>query len=193
MAENKTRDVDALRLVLLYYLRYDKHSSNDKQGLKDLLRTRGFSDVRLKLLQCMLNFAEKTSGDSATDLLSADHVKLFTKKVIKGLKGVENIYTQHSPLIKEVVEELVRSKLKPAHYPYLGTVQLNERPREIIVFVIGGATYEESLAIHNLNKSLSNVDIILGSSCVHNTSSFLEEVLSASTAASKTSSLTKAL
>jgi vacuolar protein sorting-associated protein 45 len=160
-----------------------------------MLKTRGISETRLRLVRSILSFAGgKGSGDSSSsDLLSADNVKLFTKKVIKGLKGVENIYTQHTPLLKEVVEELARGKLKPAQYPYLGTVQLNERPKEVIVFMIGGATYEESLAIHNLNKSLPNVDILLGSSSVHNTTSFLEEVRTASTPASKASSLTKAL
>lgn len=186
--------MDALRLVLLYALRYDKNSNNDIRGLVDMLKTRGISESRLKLIRCILSFAgSKNTGDSSSDLLSADNVKLFTKKVIKGLKGVENIYTQHSPLFKDVVEELAKGKLKPSQYPYLGTVQLNERPREIIVFIIGGATYEESLAIHTLNKSLPNVDILLGSSCVHNTSSFLEEVRAASTPGSKPSSLTKAL
>ena len=159
-----------------------------------MLKSRGVSETRLRLLRSILAFAgSKGSGDSSSDLLSADNVKLFTKKVIKGLKGVENIYTQHSPLLKEVVEELARGRLKPAQYPYLGTVQLNERPREVIVFMIGGATYEESLVIHNLKKNLPNVDILLGSSCVHNTTSFLEEVKAASTPASKTSTLTKAL
>jgi vacuolar protein sorting-associated protein 45 len=143
----------------------------------ELLRNRNIPDHRLRIVRQVVNFASsnKSQGDSG-DLLTADNVKSFTKKMIKGLKGVENIYTQHSPLVAEVVQELCRGKLKAAHYPYLGTVQLNERPREVIVFQVGGTTYEESLAIHNLNQSSPGTRVIVGGSAVHNSCSFLEEV-----------------
>lgn len=191
LSSDKTRELDCLRLALLYALRYDKHSNNDARGLVEILKGRGVNETKLRLLRQILSFAgAKGTGDSTTsDLLSADNVKSFTKKVIKGLKGVENIYTQHSPVMKEVVQELARGRLKASLYPYLGTVQLNERPREIIVFVVGGATYEESLAIHQLNQSLPTTQIVLGSSSVHNMSSFLEEVRQATTPPSKISSL----
>jgi len=43
------------------------------------------------------------------------------------------------------------------------------RPQEIIVFTIGGITYEETLAIHNVNKAYAgNIKVILGGTCVHN-------------------------
>lgn len=53
------------------------------------------------------------------------------------------------------------------------------RPREIIVFVIGGITYEETLAIQNINKAYAgNLKVILGGTCVHNMANFIDEVLS---------------
>lgn len=52
------------------------------------------------------------------------------------------------------------------------------RPQDIIVFIVGGATYEESLAVHNLNKTLG-VRIVLGATTIHNSKSFLEEVQAA--------------
>ncbi|RWS00942.1 vacuolar protein sorting 45-like protein [Dinothrombium tinctorium] len=108
--------------------------------------------------------------------------------MIKGLKGVENIYTQHTPVIKDIIEELAKGRLKASHYPYLGTIQLTDKPSEIIVFMIGGTTYEESLAIYNLNKTLSGVKIILGSTSVHNFTSFLKEIRSDVTASTNSSS-----
>lgn len=146
-----------------------------------MLRGRNIPDHRLRIVRQVVNFAlTKGQADAAGDLLSADQVKSLTKKMIKGLKGVENIYTQHSPLLSEVVQELGRGRLKAAHYPYLGTVQLNERPREVIVFMIGGTTYEETLAVHNLN--LPGTRVVLGGSCIHNSASFLEEVHAAHSA-----------
>ena len=43
-----------------------------------------------------------------------------------------------------------------------------KRPQEIIVFMIGGATYEEAFAVYNLNKSLPGVKIVLGATTMHN-------------------------
>ncbi len=124
--------------------------------------------------------AKRQTPISATELLSTEHVKAFTKKVIKGLKGVENIYTQHSPLIKDIIEDLSKGKLKEVQYPYLGTVQLRDKPQEIIVFIVGGTTYEESCIVYELNKTLMGVKVLLGATNIHNFKSFLEELSHAS-------------
>ena len=143
------------------------------------------SEDKVKLVPALLRFASaKKVPESASDLLSTEHVKAFTKKVIKGLKEVENIYTQHTPLLKDILVDLTRNRLKPQHYPYLGGPQLIEKPREVLVFIIGGATYEEALVVNQLNESLADTRIILGSSRMHNTASFLEEVSQAVTLAS---------
>lgn len=113
---------------------------------------------------------------NTAELLSTDQVKAFTKKVIKGFQGVENIYTQHTPELKELLEELSKGKLRETQFPFLGPVLQRDRPNEIIVFVIGGVTYEESLTVYNLNKQLPGTRILLGGSNIHNTASFLEEV-----------------
>lgn len=43
------------------------------------------------------------------------------------------------------------------------------RPQDIIVFLIGGATFEEALTVYNLNRNTPGVRIVLGGSCIHNT------------------------
>lgn len=45
----------------------------------------------------------------------------------QGLSGVENVYTQHSPLIKDTLEELIKGKLKESSFPYLGNGRLMRR------------------------------------------------------------------
>ena len=41
------------------------------------------------------------------------------KSVLKGLKGVENVYTQHTPLLGETIEAQLRGRLKEASYPHV--------------------------------------------------------------------------
>jgi vacuolar protein sorting-associated protein 45 len=114
------------------------------------------------------------------DRSNTDTMKALTQKMIKNIQGVENIYTQHNCWLKEVLEELIRGKLKTTQFPYSGTAQLIDRPQRIVVFMIGGATYEESLAVYSLNKSYANqVQIILGATQVHNFSSYLQEITNA--------------
>ena len=58
------------------------------------------------------------------------------------------------------------------------SVRISSRPSEIIVYIIGGITYEESYHIHTMNNQ--GARIILGGSYIHNFSSFIDEVLASS-------------
>ncbi|XP_049838142.1 vacuolar protein sorting-associated protein 45 [Schistocerca gregaria] len=171
------RDFDAARLVMLYALRYEKHANNDINGLVVELRKRRVPD---ELIEAVLNMKHYGGANARqSDIFGAqDAVVKITKRIFKDLKGVENVYTQHVPLLKETLEDLVKGKLKESSFPYLGKGQINKRPQDIIVFIVGGATYEESLTVYQLNKNLG-VRIVLGGTTIHNSRSFLEEVKAA--------------
>jgi vacuolar protein sorting-associated protein 45 len=96
------------------------------------------------------------------------------------LKGVENVYTQHSCLLKELLEEIFKGRPIDQQYPFIGSeVPYRRPPADIIVFVIGGATYEEALAVNQLNQQGHRV--LLGGTTIHNSESFLAEVEDATT------------
>ncbi|KAE8277020.1 Vacuolar protein sorting-associated protein 45 [Larimichthys crocea] len=114
-----------------------------------------------------------------SDLITPTDAVAITKQFFKGLSGVENVYTQHQPLLHDTLDQLIKGRLKDSQFPYLGASSLRDRPQDIIVFLIGGATYEEALTVYNLNRSSPGVRIVLGGSSIHNTKSFLEEVMSA--------------
>jgi vacuolar protein sorting-associated protein 45 len=175
VGNSKVRDTDAARLVMLYALRYEKHTNNDIVGLVDALKQRGVTEHLTKLIYSVVEYGGTHARQS--DLYGTqDAVVKITKTFFKGLSGVENVYTQHNPLIKDTLEELIKGKLKESSFPYLGNDQLMRRPQDIIVFMIGGATYEESLAVHQLNKNNFGVRIVLGGTNIHNSNSFFEHV-----------------
>lgn len=192
LANDKVRDIDALRLVLLFVLRFEK-TSETRQLIEGLQR-RGLSERQLKLVHQILEFGGSKSlnqpgsgfGQGA-DLLNPDHMKVFTKKMIKGLRGVENIYTQHTPLLGEIVEELLRGKLREQSYPYLGGIQLRDKPQEVIVYMVGGLTYEESAVVYQLNSKYNACGqrVIVGGCTVHNFRTFTDEIRWATSAKSK--------
>lgn len=56
------------------------------------------------------------------------------------------------------------------------------RAQDIFVFVVGGATYEEARAVALLNAANKQQRIILGSTCLLNSASFLKEFETAAAA-----------
>lgn len=177
ISNDKVQYLDATRLLMLYVLHYDKHSSNDKAGLIDTLKKKGTTEKYINLVQGVLQFA--IPKQRSNDLFGSQNPVAFTRKFLKGFKGVENIYTQHVSALGDILDEVMKGKLKESQYPYLNSPQLRERPQEIIVFIIGGTTYEESVLVHQLNRTMLGVQIVLGGTTVHNTKSFFEEVTKA--------------
>ncbi|OWF48430.1 vacuolar protein sorting-associated protein 45-like [Mizuhopecten yessoensis] len=171
---DKTPQLDMLRLVMLYALRYESHSNNDVSGLVEALRRKGLSEKHRSMVHAVLQYGGRKARGS--DLFGNQDPVAITKRFLKGLKGVENVYTQHKPLMYSILDQLIKGKLKEGAYPYLGTGQLRDKPQDIVVFMIGGATYEEALAVHTLNRSSPGVRIVLGGTTVHNFKSFLDEV-----------------
>uniref|UniRef100_A0A6I8NEC7 Vacuolar protein sorting 45 homolog n=1 Tax=Ornithorhynchus anatinus TaxID=9258 RepID=A0A6I8NEC7_ORNAN len=171
----RVTELDAARLVTLYALRYERHvgaaggggGAGGLPGLMADLHQRGVSEKYRKLVSAVVEYGGKRVRGS--DPFGPKDAVSVTKQFLKGLKGVENVYTQHQPLLHETLDNLIKGKLKENQYPYLGPSALRDRPQDIIVFIIGGTTYEEALAVYNLNRTTPGVRIVLGGTTVHNT------------------------
>ncbi|CAG8640516.1 7199_t:CDS:2 [Racocetra persica] len=109
------------------------------------------------------------------DLFSNESIFSKGKSAFKGLKGVENVYTQHSPHLAQTLEQLIKGKLKETSYPFIGGTT-KDRPQDIIIFMIGGTTYEEARHVAHINATTPGVRIVLGGTTVHNSDSFLNEI-----------------
>ncbi|XP_042747786.1 vacuolar protein sorting-associated protein 45 isoform X3 [Lagopus leucura] len=120
----KVTELDAARLVMLYALHYERHSSNSLPGLMADLKNRGVSERYRKLVSAVVEYGGKRVRGS--DLFSPKDAVAITKQFLKGLKGVENVYTQHQPLLQETLDQLIKGKLKDSQYPYLGPNTLRD-------------------------------------------------------------------
>lgn len=58
-------------------------------------------------------------GQRQEDLFANEDMFSRTKNVIKGLKGVENVYTQHTPQVIKILELMIKNKLKDSLYPFI--------------------------------------------------------------------------
>lgn len=175
MAKNsKTRELDIIRLVLLYSLRFQNAPGADVRALASQLKN------QCPKLDMIVDIVLKYGGASRrpADLFGGQSTIDITKRFIKGLKGVENIYTQHSPYLKNVIEACQKGRLD--NYPLLSNEC--DRVDNIIIFIVGGATYEEAAFVRNLNEKRSQgyggPAVVLAGNSMLNTKAFLEEFAS---------------
>uniref|UniRef100_A0A5K3EV04 Vacuolar protein sorting-associated protein 45 n=1 Tax=Mesocestoides corti TaxID=53468 RepID=A0A5K3EV04_MESCO len=196
VSDKRIKDSDALRLVILYVLRYDSNH-REISALSSALIERGISNDDIHLIEHVADQRSSQRRVGNSDLLSAvrdvgsnpsvstatNAVASITKRFVKGRKIVENVYTQHEPLLVDVIRGLAHGQLQESSFPTLdcGLGSPTSSPaKKIIVFILGGTTYEESLAVHKLMSTMPDLTILLGGSTVHNSKSFLEQLRSVS-------------
>ncbi|GCB28009.1 vacuolar protein sorting-associated protein 45 [Aspergillus awamori] len=175
-AENK------LRLVALYAIRYEKQPNNALPILLDLLVTAGnVPSYKVNIIPKLLAYHHSLQAPPVaggfSDLFESTSLFSGARDRFKGLKGVENVYTQHSPRLEATLQNLIKGRLKELQYPFLeGGGHTRDKPQDIIIFMVGGATYEEAKMVAQVNASSPGVRVVLGGTSVHNSTSFLEEV-----------------
>ncbi|KAB7493707.1 Vacuolar protein sorting-associated protein 45 [Armadillidium nasatum] len=162
VSSHEIREKDAVKLVMLYALKHQRSHSNDVKTLISILKKKNVSDTSLK-----------------TSI--PQDVSSIRRRFFKGIKGVDNVYTQHKPLLTEILNSALRGRLKETQFPYCGTGNSggaleSSCPKSILVFMVGGITYEEAYAVHLLNSSSRSVKIYLGGNYIHNSQSFIDSI-----------------
>ena len=195
LASSNVKIPDKLRLGLLYAIRYE--NSGNISNIKQLMIKGGVSSDMVDLVDVILHYGGtrgKGSQSNGGNLLGNQNVlSKMTKSILTSVQGVANVYSQHVPLLMDIIQSTVRGKLKESNFPYVrGTGQVafanktnsssnvnsnNSRPMEIIIFMVGGVTYEEATKVNEFNENNpTGVKVVLAGSTIHNSTSFLEEL-----------------
>lgn len=172
-----------LRLVAIYALRYSGSSNNNTPALLELLAVSGgLSRHRISLIPKLLTYARSLQSMPAAgglpDLFQQGSIFSEARsRLNRGLRGVENVYTQHSPRLEATLQDLIKGRLNTTTYPFVeGGGQTRDKPQDIIVFMVGGATYEEARMVAQVNASSPGIRVVLGGTGVVNSEMFLTEV-----------------
>ena len=150
--------------------------------LLDLLATVGNVpqrrvDLVLKLLVYHHSLHSSPAAGGFSDLFESSSIFSGARDRFKGLRDVENVYTQHSPRLEATLQNLIKARLKEQQYPFVeGGGTTKDKPQDIIVFIVGGATYEEAKMVAQVNASIPGVRVVLGATNLHNSTTFMEEV-----------------
>ncbi|CAM9217961.1 unnamed protein product [Choristocarpus tenellus] len=164
---------DKLRLAMLYALRYE--DTGNLRSVKARLIDCGITPEKVDLLDALLQYAGISQRGPGL-YKQGNLISKIGKTITTTLQGVENVYSQHVPLMMGTVEAALKGKLKESSFPLVTGGNSTSRPQEVIVFLLGGVTYEEACKVAELNASLPSGNVVLGGSFIHNSTSFLEEL-----------------
>lgn len=177
---------DKLRLGLLYALRYE--NIGNIHMVQSAMTKGGVPPDMVNLVNIMLRYAGSKSRGPGLYGEQHNIVTKMTKSFMTSVQGVSNVYAQHVPLLMDTIQAVFKGKLRTDTHPFVpGSVAENRRqpaqppetiiPREVIVFMVGGVTYEEATKVSEFNEAnKGKIQVILTGSTVHNSTSFLEEL-----------------
>lgn len=172
---SKVQNADKLRLTLLFLIRYESY--DEVRELKSKLSEKGLSSQQLAIVDAMLEYAgesKRSPGLFSSGGIMAKISKTLTSSLLED--APKNVYTQHQPVLSYTLEAISKNKLKDSSFPIVWGNPI-ARPSEIVVFIVGGATYEEATKVAEFNASNQGIRVILGGSNIHNSTSFIKEVV----------------
>jgi len=178
---DKITNMERLRLVLLYALKYE--GDNSIAQLKKQLLNCSIGEDQVALVDQLLRYAGQHVR--SVDLFQNKSWSNYAKAAItRQIQGVENVYTQHRSHLATVADNLVKGRLKESTYPFLeagfrssSSSSREQRVPRAIIFVVGGTTYEEARDIAELNRAADGGrSVVLGGTTIHNSRSFLTDV-----------------
>ena len=113
---------DKLKCTILYALRYESQANNLpvlRGPLRAHARMSNYSENVLEVIDRVLGY----SGSHVRSWpLFRDSDALSLKNVVKtiqsNVKGIDNIYTQHKPLVHEILQHLFAGELKTQQFPF---------------------------------------------------------------------------
>ncbi|KAG7879388.1 hypothetical protein KL925_003500 [Ogataea polymorpha] len=174
-----------LKLLAVYALRYESHPSNQLSRLTRQLHQLGFPSHKLDLIKHLL----QTSGTSQR--LHDDGESIFEKVSNSTMGGTVNgisfknntdgnVYMQHSPRLKQVLMKLFKNKLNTKNYAllkpngleaYAGNDKIPDQ--ELVIFIVGGVTYEEARLVAELNQLNPGLKIVIGGTHILDSDTFI--------------------
>ncbi len=164
--------------------------------LDSLSRLYGFSDDDVDFLKYF--YLTRSEKDQAAVPNSSTHEEsnpfgVLRKGIIGGLsqltataaapeiKAQMTPLTRHVPRIVNILDSLLKDKLPEDSHPYLQTefdAGKAEKPKDIVVAFVDGCTFEESRFIALFNQVYPGVRITLAGNFVHNSRSYISELVS---------------
>ena len=173
IADPKVQHLDKCKLYLLYMLRYENDPSVN--NLKNIMIENKLGDW-VSYGDALLKYAgkQKRSLDCFQDKGILSKGKKFIMNALG--QGNENAFMQHISYLNGIVERLLKGRSRENETFNINLNSMNEpKVNNLIIFVFGGITFEETRDLTLLGNQLG-VNIICGGTNIINSKSFLAEM-----------------
>ena len=178
---NKTfNDQDVLKFVLIYILRHETKKDVKIEEIKKMLFSRGIKTSEIKIIDSMLKHCG--SKTKKNDLFSSFMLYDKFTSMFDNSDEKINLLTQNKPLVCDIIEQISKNKLNESKYPIhklnpQNIAKLNSQTySKVIIFMIGGCTYEEVVKLQMMQSKLP-FEIVIGGTSVLNAKQFMNNIL----------------
>jgi vacuolar protein sorting-associated protein 45 len=157
-------------------LRYEGEA--DMQKYYSMMKKKDFGGVKqehIDYIDCILKYAGKEQRSPLLFGKSSNILSAGINFLKSSLKEVQNVFTQHKSLMHGVLEALMKGKLSDVEFPSVDNTSCDQPVKNIIVFFIGGTTFEEAREVNDYNRADPKTNIILGGTTIHNSKTFIAE------------------
>jgi len=173
--------MDRARLVCCFaaknYFQVLGNATKQQAGAERVLaltEALGRSGASPQILSMIPSFCQYMSAGVTVATQTPDDLKSFFSNISKSittaqskLRGVDNVYTQYRPRLESILDGILRGDFAG----YDGSGSFAPRVQDVIVFIVGGVTYEEARSVSSFNDSVGKgmgVRVILGGTGVLN-------------------------
>ena len=174
ISDEKVQHLDKCKLYLLYMLRYENDST--VSNLKDIMIENKLGDW-VTYGDALLSYAgrQKRKLDCFQDKDFLAKGKKFFLNAFG--QGNDNAFMQHISFLNGIIERMLKGKNKENEIVNINYNSSSNEPKvnNIIVFVLGGITFEEVRDLSLLGNQ-QGVNIICGGTNIINSKSFLTEM-----------------
>ena len=173
LSDEKVQHLDKCKLYLLYMLRYENDSS--VSNLKNIMIENKLGDW-VTYGDALLKYAgrERRKLDCFQDKDILSKGKKFFMNAFG--QGNDNAFMQHISFLNGIVERLLKGRSRENETININCNSMNEpKVNNVIVFVFGGITFEETRDL-TLLANQYGVNIICGGTNIINSKSFLAEM-----------------
>eukprot|EP00049_Salpingoeca_infusionum_P010514 m.180957 g.180957 ORF g.180957 m.180957 type:complete len:548 (+) comp14662_c1_seq2:110-1753(+) len=166
------RRQDKLKLIMLFIVSYSTSKGFPLDDVFGLMEVAGLRASDRELVQRMVGYSTPGRAGCSGDACKLSHTGLY----LPPDHNPEQELFAHTPLLASHLNALSKGSLSMAAFPAVsGHDNVNQIPKRLVVYYVGGTTYKELDTVQEFCNCHPEIDVILGGSTVHNFESFCEE------------------
>ena len=171
---------DILKLALIYILRHETKKDVKIEEIKKMLLLRGINTSDIKIIDLMLKYCGNKTKKN--DLFSSSMLYDKFTGIFDTSEETINILTQNKPFVCDIIEQIAKNKLNDSKYVIeklnpINTGKIGSHTySKIIIFMIGGCSFEEVVKLQVMQSKLP-FEIVIGGTTVVNAQQFMNNIL----------------